>query len=226
MKVILCFIIWISFSSLLFIVKAQTMKAYSINAIQGQKINTFYFTSGSLGASISTSTTYFSHGNSILLPICNYSPPNLTLAKVNLLSTNNSSGSIKWFWNDQSISGASGSSISANQLGQYYISVSYSSTCEIKSNKIMVSTLGATLEMPIKYWPNPASDYFIIQLPNENFENFSLRIYSITGQNVFEKNFLLQIERIDISHLPTGMYLLYINNGLKTEVVKLQKINH
>ena len=82
------------------------------------------------------------------------------------------------------------------------------------------------MEMPIKYWPNPASDYFIIQLPNENFENFSLRIYSITGQNVFEKNFLLQIERIDISHLPTGMYLLYINNGLKTEVVKLQKINH
>jgi hypothetical protein len=226
MKVIFYLIFLISFSLKLFVGKAQTMKAYSINAIQGQKVNTFYFTSGSLGASISTDVAYFSHGNSILLPICNYAPHSLTLADGNLISTNISSGSIKWFWNDQLISGATGSSISANQSGQYYNSVSYSSSCEIKSNKIMASILGATLEMPIKCWPNPASDYFNIQLPNENFKKYSLKVYSILGQKVFEKDFLLQNERINISNLPTGTYLLQINNGSKTEVVKLQKINH
>lgn len=205
---------------------AQSLKVYSINAIQGQKSNSFYFTSGSLGASVSTSTTYFSYGNSILLPVCNYSSPILTLEKGNQLSSTISSGSIKWFWNDQLISGASGTNISANQSGQYYVSVSYTSTCEVKSNKIMVSILGATLEMPINYWPNPASDYITIQLPNENLATYSLKIYSVLGQNVFEKDVLMSSERIDISQLPTGMYLLHLNNGSKTEVVKLQKINH
>ena len=136
MKVIFYLIFLISFSLKLFVGKAQTMKAYSINAIQGQKVNNFYFTSGSLGASISTDVAYFSHGNSILLPICNYAPHSLTLADGNLISTNISSGSIKWFWNDQLISGATGSSISANQSGQNYNSVSYSSSCEIKLNQI------------------------------------------------------------------------------------------
>ena len=226
MKVIFYFIFLISFSLKLFVVKAQSMKAYSINAIQGQKVNTFYFTSGSLGASISTDVGYFSHGNSILLPICNYSSPILTLEKGNQLSSTISSGNIKWFWNDQLISGASGTNISANQSGQYYVSVSYTSSCEVKSNKIMVSILGATMEMPINYWPNPASDYITIQLPNENFATYSLKIYSVLGQIVFEKDFLMSSERIDISQLPTGMYLLHLNNGSKTEVIKLQKINH
>jgi hypothetical protein len=43
----------------------------------------------------------------------------------------------------------------------------------------MVSILGATMEMPIKYWPNPASDYITIKLPNENFATYSLKIYSL-----------------------------------------------
>ncbi len=83
-------------------------------------------------------------------------------------------------------------------------------------------TLGITSEIlsEIKIYPNPASDYLHIKTPN-NIQVKSTTLIDMNGKVVIRLQ--NQIEKIDISHLQQGMYLLQIHTdegSLSKRIIK------
>ena len=75
----------------------------------------------------------------------------------------------------------------------------------------------------VKLYPNPVKDYLKVKyiLPNCS-EPQSLQIYNIEGKLVLEQSIMEEMgsERIDVSNLDSGVYILQIGNDKKQFIVK------
>jgi hypothetical protein len=60
-----------------------------------------------------------------------------------------------------------------------------------------------------KLYPNPADDIFAIELPN-NLENLSVRIFDVLGKEVMQKEISKLENKINISNLSPGNYLVKV----------------
>lgn len=75
-------------------------------------------------------------------------------------------------------------------------------------------------------FPNPASEYIEIRQPEENINfagNFDLKILNTNGESVMaiKANLAQSLKRIDISHLPVGVYFIQFGDYVeKLKVVK------
>lgn len=67
-------------------------------------------------------------------------------------------------------------------------------------------------DLEIEMYPNPASDYFIMNIDEE----YSYEIYSMEGRRVGNKTGLLGWESVDVSSLASGKYMVKINTAGKT----------
>ncbi len=82
---------------------------------------------------------------------------------------------------------------------------------------------GKTKSLPsleAKIYPNPSSSYIAIQ-SNEN-KKLDVEIINLQGKTVI-KSSVVSDEKIDISPLPTGQYLININEGARRVVEKFTK---
>ncbi|MDD3685643.1 MAG: T9SS type A sorting domain-containing protein [Bacteroidales bacterium] len=75
----------------------------------------------------------------------------------------------------------------------------------------------------INIYPNPASNFVIIEFENEPNENSYFSIYSQTGQLVATIDIKNRINKIDIDKLALGNYFLKVVNGDKESSVVLTK---
>lgn len=64
---------------------------------------------------------------------------------------------------------------------------------------------------PIKIYPNPASDFISIELP-QNYTQAQLSVYNLTGQLVSHKHLTQSSQQIPIHELGNGMYIFVIQN--------------
>jgi predicted phosphodiesterase len=69
-----------------------------------------------------------------------------------------------------------------------------------------------------KIYPNPATDHVNIELPNGNA---SIIITNGVGQKIFQKQSVSNIERVDLSYLKSGIYIVTIEDVSGTETSKL-----
>jgi len=76
---------------------------------------------------------------------------------------------------------------------------------------------GIKKEERFSVYPNPASS--IITIESKKYQDLSIRIVDVLGREVIEsiKYEVLGIKNIDVSHLPSGMYIIQLQN--KTGVV-------
>ena len=65
-------------------------------------------------------------------------------------------------------------------------------------------------ESEIKLYPNPANDYINIDLPSVSG---NISIVNITGKTILKKDIRSSVERIDLSDLNSGIYLVRIQDG-------------
>ncbi len=74
----------------------------------------------------------------------------------------------------------------------------------------------------IKIYPNPVKDVLHVDLHNTIEEPIYLKLVSVTGQIVFQqiKNQYSSDLKLNISHLPTGIYFLYFQNTNISKVLK------
>lgn len=70
----------------------------------------------------------------------------------------------------------------------------------------------------IAVYPNPAEN--VVYISNLNTQNFTVRITSLLGKTVFEKD---NSSQIDISNLSKGIYLMSVNQGDRKLLRKLIK---
>jgi hypothetical protein len=86
---------------------------------------------------------------------------------------------------------------------------SYSKIISIKSNTISNSTNFVYVQ----------NDYIIIE--NSNDENYSVKLFDITGKLLYSKEYINNYDKINISMLPKGIYMLniYSKNNLTTKKI-------
>jgi len=73
----------------------------------------------------------------------------------------------------------------------------------------------------IKIFPNPTKDFFTIS-NNISLDNFSVQVFNIIGKKVLEQSKLTS-NKMDISALQKGIYLLKIQKGNQQKTLKLIK---
>ena len=84
----------------------------------------------------------------------------------------------------------------------------------------MFDQLDASIASPWKIYPNPSNGFLLIDMPLE-FEQVEMKIYSLSGRCVFEKNFegtnpmSLQLP------LDSGIYIIEIKSGSTLRHTKL-----
>lgn len=109
------------------------------------------------------------------------------------------------------IQGATNAKLNLTSNGSYAVVVSVNN-CSDTSECINVTTVGLqniSIE-GIRIYPNPATDALRIDLPNGS-SAFNLTLYSLLGQTVLQTQ-LDKSGPIDVSAVPSGMYLYNINN--------------
>ena len=80
-------------------------------------------------------------------------------------------------------------------------------------------------------YPNPSTGYLIVDYSEKPDGNIGFRIYDVSGKKVFKKfeggtTKVNSSYKLDISNLLNGMYLLEINNGKKTDLVKFELLKN
>jgi len=74
----------------------------------------------------------------------------------------------------------------------------------------------------IQVYPNPATDYLQIQLPDENETSF-VKILNLQGQTVLVQSLQSQTTRLNISDLAPGTYMVRLYYGHQIENVRVEK---
>ncbi|MGQ9847983.1 MAG: T9SS type A sorting domain-containing protein, partial [Bacteroidales bacterium] len=77
-----------------------------------------------------------------------------------------------------------------------------------------IGTLGE--KMPIamfmqKVYPNPSDGIFNLILGDENI--YSVNVYNMMGQKIYENNHVINQQQIDIKGYPKGIYYIEVSNG-------------
>lgn len=116
---------------------------------------------------------------------------------------------ITWFFNDQIISNANTTSVTASENGNYSCVINDSYGCIYQSNFILIDMgiVAKAAAHPIVY-PNPNNGIFAVQSPLP-WQNCAYQLYSLQGQLLL-KGQLMQHTALDIQTQPKGTYLLII----------------
>jgi uncharacterized delta-60 repeat protein len=171
------------------------------------------------------STAPFIVGSQYNSVLAVYAPPtpaiNLSYDTLSVDSTIYTS--YQWFYNDTAITGATSPTYIASQNGTYNLQVSIPQGCIGMSTDFTMITVGLKnrdLEKLIHY-PSPASHQLIVQQNGVS----RIEMYSLAGELVKSITTATDKNRIDVSDLNNGIYLLkaYTINSVFTDKVIVQK---
>lgn len=112
---------------------------------------------------------------------------------------------------DNIVHGSGGANdIIANNINSREVIISYPLSVEDRYPELNVS-------------PNPAKDHFYINYENTNIQNLVFNLVDLNG-NLVKNIFPLQSNKVDISNLSSGVYLLNIvENGSVAKTIKIIK---
>lgn len=137
----------------------------------------------------------------------------------NQLVVAGATGSIQWYFNGTAINGASGTTYTPSQSGNYYVAVSQNG-CTTNSNVFQLTALGleqieASLAATLS--PNPVSDVLSVKLAfTSTQENLSLDLYDLSGKLVYTQSFssvqVGTVIPVSVAQLQAGMYQLVITS--------------
>ena len=149
-------------------------------------------------------------------------------------STNSSTGSTTYHLDRKVLSSAgktqtAGSTIITWTLGEPIIGNMNAGSVKLTNGFHPLLTSQAleiqehSIDFSIIIAPNPASDYLNIY-QKENHE-LNIKLFDITGKNLLEKYINTSENKLDVSFLPTGTYLVYVQDKLtnKTNTYKIIK---
>jgi hypothetical protein len=79
------------------------------------------------------------------------------------------------------------------------------------------ASLSGLTNEKIAVYPNPAKEYFMIT--GSNTESIDVQIISLTGQVVKSFDSLFHGEKLDVSDVPAGMYIVQFNGFAERLVI-------
>ena len=89
---------------------------------------------------------------------------------------------------------------------------------------LKIYTAVSELDFVTKVYPNPTSDFVIVELDNNNITG-DILIYDIHGKLIIDNKLNKERKKqFDFSSFSQGNYLLHININDKKNIYKIQKI--
>ncbi len=121
------------------------------------------------------------------------------------------------------ITGATSQTYTPTAEGDYKVSITLGG-CTVTSSCETVTVLGnASFEFKNKFkiYPNPTTSHITIQFSNLN--NAKLEVYDINGRVLQNQNLNSTSNTVDISRLPSGMYLFKVSSDEGSAMTKVIK---
>jgi hypothetical protein len=90
--------------------------------------------------------------------------------------------------------------------------------------KFNVTSLGETT---LEIFPNPSTGIFNFNLNSEAIEEYSIKIYDITGKLVLESQHSIPnaIFKLDCNEIANGVYTVEVVQGNFRQILKITKLN-
>ena len=152
-------------------------------------------------------------------------PPKPVIAYNGGVLTSSSDENNQWFRNGSAIPSATGKTYTAIGPGAYTVRVS-NDGCFSESDPTTIVGLEETLTSAVKVYPNPVRDNFRVSFPPLE-SSATICIYSLTGVEK-ERRVLTPADGsaadFNISHYPTGMYVVVISTTEGRLIRKLRKM--
>jgi hypothetical protein len=129
---------------------------------------------------------------------------------------------LQWYFDDEPIDGATDSTYTCTENGDYYLVVIADNGCSTQSDQITVQGLNIDDPGVINFgiYPNPADNNIFVELPVHSAQ---LSVYDITGKKVLSKKDFSG-GMVDIAGLYAGVYFVEVNaggvSGMKKLIVK------
>jgi hypothetical protein len=174
-----------------------------------------------------TASTYCGTSVARTLPITfNTLHNNLAIVFVDKVLSSNVGEGNQWYKNKIPISGATSQNYTPIENGKYCSVISnncYSDTSNYLD--VIITKTEQYINNTIQIFPNPAKDYFTLRYTDAMSETMRMSIFSvdcilIKSYEITNKSVSREC-RIDVRHLPSGLYFIRIDTGHKTITKKL-----
>jgi PKD repeat protein len=160
--------------------------------------------------------------------LVNTTPPIPVISQSGMVLTSSSSNGNQWSYNGVEIAGATSSTFNATQDGYFSVAVTQDG-CTASSSSYYQSSAGmeesAGINEGVIIFPNPSAGLFNIKFSQKETLTYSVEVSNINGQIVdqheFENAVPQSTHKLDLQGYSRGMYLLHINNGVSTKIVKV-----
>ncbi len=146
--------------------------------------------------------------------------PTVTRIASNTLTTG-AFNSYQWYRNGVEIPGATSQSYTYSTGGNYQVMVSNVNACTDHSDDYVVGASGGGIGLDenalsvLEVYPNPSNGLVTIDLNDFRKQRLTMRVFSITGQLVFEQTqstgSLGQVN-VDLTSLPKAAYMLQVSS--------------
>lgn len=131
-----------------------------------------------------------------------------------------------WTWLDLSSLGNADSlrfTLSSSDVGAFGMNTpAYFCVDNVTTTDLVSSKNSLAFDLPMEVFPNPATDFLSVRLPQENEASFA-QIFDLQGKVVFEKTISGVQNGLDVRSLPPGIYLLRVQQGGKIGLGKFVK---
>lgn len=166
--------------------------------------------------------------STVQLNLTIHTAPSANVSQTNALTLQATASGLNYQWIDcgtnQPVPGANQQLFTASQNGSYAVEVS-DANCTSTSSCFTIDQVGIkSLGIPVGFAiaPNPASEELRIQYPTG--EKLDVTLIANDGKTVGYYSGLTDGSAINLSKLPSGMYILYCSNGdveWQQKIVKL-----
>jgi PKD repeat protein len=154
-------------------------------------------------------------------------PPSPTITQIGYTLTSSPANSYQWQLNTVDIPGATNQSYTISQSGLYTVIVGDITGCKNSASKdVLISGIDdVTNGANISIFPNPAGDEVTIQTSSiQNNEATIISITNILGKTVEQEKVKWKGQAtLDVSNLPSGIYIVKVENEKEKLALKFVK---
>ena len=159
--------------------------------------------------------------NSDVVNVTVYPTPSPVIARTsgNTLQTTTPYVSYQWFFNNNSIGGATNGSYNFDQNGAYKVRVIDAHGCEGYSSQYFINNVGVAntpIGNAIKVYPNPTTGILNIDAKVD----VMVALRDVTGKTILSAS---NVKKIDMGDVASGIYLLYISD-MDGHILRIEKV--